>query len=272
MNFRNFHFGCLLALTLALGCDDPETGGGNTPSQGELCHLNGAEVGIVGDSYIDPLFSQFLPELQKLAQANGALAASDRYVSKAAGGASMVGGGISALIAAPIPTQLARVIQESRQRGAQGVRFMIATGGGNDVLVDNRQCLEFQSISAVTQQCKDVIQKALDAGQHLFEQAAREGVSEAIYFFYPHLPTASLLGGPTANTILDYAYPLVKGLCERQTAIKCHFVDLRAAFQASGLPDAQLFQFDGVHPAVGGAKVMAQAVWKVMEDNCLASN
>lgn len=237
---------------------------------GELCSLDAAEVGIIGDSYINILTSEFVPELQTLARAAGALGPNESYVDKSFGGASMAGGGFLDLLIQPIPTQWPQALQESRARGASGIKLLIMDGGGNDVLVNNRACLEHQTESAITQACKDTVQAALDAGSELFEQVARDGAQAVIFFFYPHLPGGGL-GGSYPNTMLDYSAPLVRENCEQRAPVPCYFVDLRSPFTDSGIPIEDLIQEDGVHPSQQGAKIMAQEVWKVMQDNCLAS-
>jgi lysophospholipase L1-like esterase len=229
----------------------------------ELCELAGNEVGIIGDSYID--ITTFVPQLQELAREAGALGPTETYVDHALLGASMDG-------QPSIPDQWPDALADARRRGAEKIRLVIMDGGGNDVLLANRQCLDFPSEAFINQPCKDVVTRALARGEELFAQMASDGVEAMIYFFYPHLPALSLFGGSNPNTMVDYAFPFVKEQCESQTAFDCHFVDLRPGFDdgfGNGRPD--LIGLDGVHPNDAGSAIMAEAVWALMEAECLGS-
>jgi lysophospholipase L1-like esterase len=233
-----------------------------TPAD-SLCHLHGAEVGIIGDSYIN--WTAFTAQLEGKARAAGALAADDGYVDHAFGGASMNG-----LLS--IPAQWPEALADAKARGASKIRLLIMTGGGNDILVENRNCLEFSSAASIDQACKGVVQSAIDRAQELFSQAASDGVEEVVYFFYPHLPEFSIGGGSYPNVIMDYAYPLVRQACESQTRLKCNFIDMRPFFDdGRGFPREGLIQIDGIHPTDEGSEVLATQVWAVMQRECLAS-
>jgi lysophospholipase L1-like esterase len=254
-------FGAGALALAAVACEEAEP---LPPSPADsLCRLHGAEVGIIGDSYIN--FTPFTSQLEGKARAAGALAASDGYVDHSLGGASMNG-------FLSIPAQWPDALADARARGASKIRLTIMTGGGNDVLVDNRDCLEYASEAALPQSCKQVVEAAIDSGHALMQEMARDGVEEVIYFFYPHLPEFSLGGGSYPNVVLDYAYPRVKQLCDSQTQVTCHFIDLRPAFDdGRGYPREGLIEFDGIHPTEQGSEIIAQQVWSVMQRECLGS-
>ena len=65
-------------------------GGGTQPVSTELCHLDGNQVGILGDSYIQ-LSGDFTRDLQDTARKAGALGANDTYLDHSLSGASMDG-------------------------------------------------------------------------------------------------------------------------------------------------------------------------------------
>jgi lysophospholipase L1-like esterase len=227
-----------------------------------LCSLSGSEVGIIGDSYID--LTTFTPHLQDLAREAGALGAAETYVDHALLGASMNG-------APNIPAQWPVALADSRARGADGIRLVIMTGGGNDILVNNRQCLDFPSVSDITDACKAVVDQALDAALELFQQFASDGVGAVVYFFYPHLPRFSLFGGSQPNTMLDYSLPLIREQCAQFEEVPCYFVDLGPSFDdGSGFARPELISIDGIHPTDAGAVLMANDVWATMNEHCLA--
>ena len=243
----------------------PDTG--TPPADGPLCHLEGYEVGIMGDSYID-LSGDFTTLLQDSARAVKALDANETYVDHALSGASMSG-------TPNIPEQYPDVVADARRRGGK-LKVVIMDGGGNDVLIGKRECLNPKSVAeaASTPVCVKVVDDALASGQELFEQAATDGVQAVVFFFYPHLPKDSLLGGPNANNVLDYSAPRIKEWCDSQTKMPCYFVDMRPAFddpKNPGWPRPGLIAFDGIHPTLEGSKVLAAEVWKVMQTKCIGT-
>ena len=114
---------------------------------------------------------------------------------------------------------------------------------------------------------------------------ATDGVKHVVYFFYPHLDPAG--GGilttppPRSTTTLDYAYPLAEQICcgvlrldgESTRAAgtcrgrTCVCVDTRPAFEGHL---ADYIKSDHVHPTPAGAQVIADLVWKAMQDQCIA--
>jgi lysophospholipase L1-like esterase len=242
--------------------DEPGEGSADPSDAPSLCSLSGSEVGIIGDSYID--FTTFTEHLQDQAREAGALGSMETYVDHALAGASMNG-----LLS--IPAQWPEALADSRARGADGIRLVIMTGGGNDILIDNRQCLDFPSVAAISDECKAVVTQTIDTSRELFQQFVQDGVGAIVYFFYPHLPSFSLLGGSHPNTMLDYSLPLVRQSCETFEQLPCYFVDLSPSFDdGSGFARPELISIDGIHPTDPGAVLMADAVWTTMTEHCLA--
>ncbi len=261
---------------------DPTGPGGEWPQEPvdqepqpnlELCHLKGSEVVVLGDSYIalDPSYlpgdtHPFVRNLEELARAAGALGADDSYRRYAQSGASLAYGPF-------IPEQFEKAVQDDAN-----IKVVIMDGGGNDVLVNNRACLEFKTEAeiAANEGCVAAVDKAIEAGQKLFDRAVEAGVQAVIYFFYPHLPGLGRGGigaGTYPNTVLDYAVPRVKDFCVSQTKIPCHFIDMRGPFDSDGdgWSDDGLINIDGIHPTAEGSKIMASEAWDVMQAQCIGS-
>lgn len=253
------------------GTDASADAGGATDTA--LCTLKGSQVGVLGDSYIALDVSYigldnfpFVENLESLARAAGALKMGQGYRRLAQSGASMNG-------EPNIPAQLDRTLMMDKD-----LKLIVMTGGGNDVLVNNRDCLEFATEAELTKnaKCVKVVEDAVAAGQKMFDVGAAAGVKAVVYFFYPHLPglaNGGIGAGGYPNVMLDYAYPKVKAMCDRQTAARCYFVDMRPAFDQDkdGLPDQGLINLDGIHPTGTSSPILAKEVWKVMQEHCLAS-
>lgn len=242
------------ALAVDAGVDASAVVDASGPS-GELCKLKAHQVGVMGDSYID-WTPHFMNYLQGSARAAGALGAREEYVYRAQSGASMQTDNL--VIIPAIPKQLPLVLSDSKKRGPEGVKLIIMTGGGNDVLIDNMDC---RRLTAVNEKCKGVVDRSLAVIKKLFVDMKTAGVQELIYFWYPDL------GVQTGKVMNDYAIPFVQAACEATTDVRCHFVDTREAFR--GHPD--WIGPDDIHPTEPGAKVIAGLVWDVMVDQCLAS-
>jgi lysophospholipase L1-like esterase len=224
------------------------TGGAGGTTTAPPCITNPQQVVIIGDSYVTGASS---PALQPALAALVPDAAS--YRNYAVAGTSMGNG--------QIPSQFDTAAQQNPD-----INLVIMTGGGNDVLVLNRQCLS--AGSSTNAQCQGVIQTAIDAATTMFQKMHTVGVSDVIYFFYPHLPTTSLLGGAYANEILDYSYPLTKASCDdalAQVGVACHFIDLRPVFEGH----TDYIGLDGVHPTAAGQAAIAGAIAQTMQRDCL---
>jgi lysophospholipase L1-like esterase len=251
------------------------------PASGGLCEVPAKEIAVLGDSYIALSYTTVIPtdiypfttELEKLARSAGAVGASEKYREYAVSGAAMAPGPLALI--KPIPQQLDDALKAGK------TTLLIMDGGGNDVLLDNRDCLNFKSVAEVTasKQCTGVVDKTLQVAQQMVDKGAAAGVKAVVFFFYPHLPKDSLGGGSGANYVLDYAVPRIKGFCEGQTKVKCVFVDQRKGFDdgtwtgkddGTGLPRPGLIEGDGIHPTPEGSKILAKTVWDAMNASCIA--
>ena len=93
----------------------------------------------------------------------------------------------------------------------------------------------------------------------LLDEAAKGGVKEVIYFFYPHVAGANADLNPT----LDYAYPIFADACTN-APLDCKFIDIRKDYE--GHPEYT--GIDGIHPTALGSEQVAKRIWDVMQTNC----
>jgi hypothetical protein len=120
------------------------------------------------------------------------------------------------------------------------------------------------------QVCQDVVATAIEAGKKLMQTAADAGIRDVIYLFYPHIPGGGF-GGEHPNSLLDYALPMARELCDgaeqrTQHKLRCHFIDLVPIFEGH----ADWFADDGIHENELGSAAMAKEVVKVAKDTCVA--
>ena len=215
--------------------------GAEPPAATQPCIQSGDQVLIIGDSYVDYV-NPLGPPLEANATEAGALPAGQHYTNLAVAGT------------------LIADIERQWQTGKRGMpKFVVADGGGNDVLIGAPQCLD--PGADMDPVCTDVVERATMVADRMIEDMKASGVKGLVYFFYPHIPA----GG---HDILDYSYPMSQAACEgaSDANFKCVFVDTRAAFE--GHPEH--FFFDGIHPSASGAQVLADLVWAAMKDNCFA--
>jgi lysophospholipase L1-like esterase len=232
------------------------------PVDGASCPATGAEVVMIGDSYFalsettSPPAGEITEHLQSLASAAGALASGDTYRHYFASGANMGTYGTSTIT--PIPQQFAQGVSANPD-----IKYVIMDGGGNDILLENTDCILAAAGSSISDTCKAAVQTAITAATTLFQSMKTAGVEKVIYFFYPHLPTTEF---PSVNTMLDYAFPLVQAACQN-APLPCYFIDTRPAFNGN---DASYIGPDNIHPTAAGSDVIAGLIWDEMKDECVA--
>ncbi len=231
-------------------------GSGGDPSACMKGPTKGSSVLVIGDSYVAPWDgADFGKELQRLAKAAGALAASDNYANRAVAGTQMVGG----FIRPTIPTQYAN---ENNSDGH--VKTVVMDGGGNDILVGKRECIT-TSAPPENKNCVDTINSATAAAKTLLAKMAADGVEDVVYFFYPHLPGGRGTSKELTNQTIDYALPVVKKACD-DAPLNCFFVDTRGLFGTT----TDDFRGDAIHPTPVNSNKIAAAVWKKMQAECIA--
>ncbi|MDB4986349.1 MAG: hypothetical protein JWN04_1527 [Myxococcaceae bacterium] len=223
------------------------------------CVKKPSEVMIVGDSYINWPTHTLPAELDKASGQTG-------WRMNAIGGASMATGGIATLV----PQQF-----EGSYALDMDVHTVVMDGGGNDVLLadatlDPAGDCKGSTMSPTMPNCQKIVQTATDALGKLFVRMAGVGIRDVTYFYYPHVPEGTLLGGAHPNVINDYSRPKFKDVCDKAAVatsgkLRCHFVDMVPVFQGH---DDWFFPGD-IHPTSAASPAMAAAIWKVMKDNCV---
>jgi hypothetical protein len=228
------------------------------------------QVVMLGDSYLDPLFSAAGTDIVADAQNAGALATNMTYRHYYQGGAAMNGG------AGPlnIPYQYRMMaMMDPTVQNPSNIDTVIMDGGQSDFLLGDRSCLYVPPVysdgGADNPNCYNTIQGVMNQLTSLMQQMAQNGVKHIVYFFYPHLDPSG--GGlltapaPAVNQTIDYAASLAQTVCE--SVSQCVFVDSRPAFDGHV---AQYISGDQVNPSAAGAQVLADLVWRTMISHCIA--
>jgi hypothetical protein len=242
---------------------DSDVGAGDATGDGGTarppCMQSPNQVVVLGDSYVNWISHTFPADLAREAGVT--------YRMYAVGAAAMASGGVSL-----IPPQFDQALAAD-----PNIIAIVMDGGGNDILVPDTaqfpqggECKQSLT-SPMIPDCQAIVQKAVDKSVELMNIAADKGVKDVVYFFYPHVPDGTLVGGAHPNAILDYALPMVKATCDGARArtggrLTCHFLDLIPVF--NGHPD--WFAFTDIHPTPAGSAAMAKEIWAIMKNACIA--
>lgn len=194
---------------------------------------------IVGDSFM-AVGHRITAFLENLARQSGSLTAGQRYRdnSKLIDNALAAAGG-------GIENQYAAASAESP------VGVVIMNGGGADLLLGS--CAE------LTTDCP-VLSDAAAAASALFERMASDGVEHVVYAFYPD-PL-----DPAVLEEMNALRPLIESACEA-SPVPCHWLDLRTTFAGNY---ETYVEADGFNPTPEGARASAQAIWAIMQQQCIA--
>jgi hypothetical protein len=124
----------------------------------------------------------------------------------AVGGFSMGSGGIGL-----IPPLFDTALSQDKD-----IIAVVLDGGGNDLLIPaiGRPDCKNMADAATTPGCQAIVTDALAAVSALTQKIAAAGVHDVIYYFYPRVPTPTVLGGTHPNVMLDYALPKTKAFCD----------------------------------------------------------
>jgi hypothetical protein len=132
----------------------------------------------------------------------------------------------------------------SRESGSIKVRVLIMNGGTWDTIFAKG------SDASVT--------KVVATFEQLLDEIESDGtVEHIVYFLQPELPTI-----PGVAKLR----PGLMQLCEA-SSVPCYFVDLEPLWE--GNEDAYTDN-SGVQASEAGARVIADAIWQVMQENCIA--
>lgn len=230
----------------------------DVPDDRPPCTDDPNQVAVIGDSYIN-WASHSLP-------ADLHARSGQAWPMHAIGGASMASGGVAGFI----PDQLETAITQHPD-----IRVVVMDGGGNDLLIPDGNMTgaadcKNSADSPNMPVCQEIVDLALDEAEALMHRAADAGVSDVLYFFYPHVPEGTIIGGTHPNTILDHALPQARAMCDNTEeltggALRCHFVDMVPVFGN----DLTLFAPTDIHPNLAGSQKMADAIWDTMQDACI---
>jgi lysophospholipase L1-like esterase len=214
------------------------------------CLKKPSEVVFLGDSYVNYIIAH--PELNGLvaqrAVMDGALMTGQNYRDYAVAGATM-----AATSANMIPPQWPQA------KADPDIQTVIMTGGGNDVLINNPQCKAAGAQNDAT--CKQVVANTVMVVGNLIADFQKTGVTDLIYFFYPHVPA----GGAD---IADYAFIQLQNSAKLLSTDKFRMqvIDLVPLFNGH----ADYVFADGIHANATGEGVIADAIYKMMKDSCIA--
>jgi hypothetical protein len=246
------------------GSGSASSSGGN--DAGAACvkgQVKPNEVVMLGDSYMD--IGHVGPTIQMVANAMYRT----YYV---AGAALNYGTG---------PGNIPYQYESEAIPASSDIKVIIMDGGGNDILINNAQCLSIAVMGDTM--CHMVIDASVAKAKQLLGQAAKNGVQGIVYLFYPHINPSV---GADANDWLDYAYPQAAQLCcganmppQGSSDYTCHgnvlgpecvFIDTRPEFVGHNMPGSNYWFQDGIHPTQPGADAIAAKVWAQMQKYCIA--
>ena len=177
--------------------------------------------------------------------ADGALQPGESYADYSVPGATVLTG--------QIPGQLDRALADN-----PNVKTYIGTGCGNDVIASIVCLLPGSTQNAV---CTDIIAQCTQAFMDMGERAQAAGVTDAIVFYYPdNVPgggaeIAQYGAQEAAAATASYSTP----------EFRAYFVDSIPLMQSH--PD---WYADLIHVNADGAKLIGDAIYQIMKDNCIA--
>jgi hypothetical protein len=189
------------------------------------------EVLWIGDTWVLIPGTQHT-RVRDLARATGALGPNEDYVNRAAPATDM------AAIAKQYQTQ---------QSGATKVKVLLMDGGTWDPF----------AAQMMNAPIAPAIDNAIDEFQQLLARTASDGtVMHIVYFLVPEL---SVVPGIAAMR------PRLQRACV-ESLVPCHFLDLQPLW----LGHPEYTAPDGIQSSEAGARVIADSIWTIMQDNCIA--
>jgi hypothetical protein len=197
------------------------------------------ELLIIGDSFF-AASHEITAFLEDLARTSGALTTGERYRDN-----SRLIGNALALMGNGIAEQYASAAAEA------AVKVVIMNGGGADVLVG--------SCETADAGCP-LLTAAESAAEALLAQLSEDGVQHVVYVFYPD-PTDEAL-----RERMSALRPLIQNVCE-SSSVPCHWLDLRPTFAAHY---DEYIEPNGLNPTTAGAEATAQALWALLQQQCIA--
>jgi len=185
----------------------------------------------IGDTWIQIPGTQHT-RVRDLARAAGTIGSDEDYANEAAAATDM----------AAIRKQY-----RMRQSGTTKVKVLLMDGGTWDPIAAQARG---DPIAPAIDQCISTFQ------DFLAETASDGTVGHIVYFLVPELPTV-----PGVATMR----PRLQQACA-DSAVPCHFLDLQPLWQ--GHPEYTAP--DGIQASEAGARVIADSIWSIMQNNCIA--
>jgi hypothetical protein len=165
-----------------------------------------------------------------------------RDLARRAGAIGPSEGYVSAAAAGAYMSDIARQY-DNRQAGAIRVKVLLMDGGTWDTIMDGDSDVV---ISRVVSTFERHLAKVYDDGT----------VGHIVYFLCP--PLANITGVAALRSPLQAACALSK--------VPCHFLDLQQVWA-----DHPEYTASGdFFPSETGANVLAEEIWRIMQDNCIA--
>jgi hypothetical protein len=199
--------------------------------------LSGADVLVIGDAYIS--LTALTDNLEEHARGAGNLASDDHFRDYASSSTPFLTGSLT------IASQYAQGMSE------HPARVIIMTGGAGDAL---------QSCPDDSNEDCGLMETAATGAQALLDRMAQDGIEEIVYFFYP-----DPVDNADVKQHLDALRPRVEQICA-DSLTPCHFLDLRPVF-AGNYDD--YVGFDGLIFSPEGSRATADAIWQVMQRECV---
>ena len=209
------------------------------------CLKSPRQVAMLGDSYVAA--PSFIGQsIVAAAVADRALQSGQSYTDYSVPGTTLLSG--------QIPGQLDQAL-----RAYPELKTVISDGGGNDI-IGSVTCLN--DGAAADRMCMMLVGQLIDAYKGMAMKAKAAGVTDFIIFLYPdNVP----IGGAD---ILRYS---VKAGRELETQLTTPDFRVYLLDTAPLMKDHPTWYVDGlIHVNADGSKLIGDAVYKIMKDNCIA--
>ena len=190
-----------------------------------------SEVLWIGDTWIQIPGTQHT-RVRDLARATGAIGPNEDYANEAAPA-----------------TDMAAIAQQYRTResGATKVKVLLMDGGTWDPI----------AAQAKSEPIAPAIDNAVSTFEAFLAEVASDGtVEHIVYFLMPELPK---------NVGVATMRPLFRQACAA-SVVPCYFLDLQPLW----LGHPEYTAPDGIQSSEAGARVIADSIWSIMQDNCIA--
>lgn len=206
------------------------------PDSGIACvsgQVEAQEVLFIGDSFmLVPLPITQASRVSDLARAANVIGPSDEYVN---GAGPAVG--------------LTAIVNQynTQEAGATKVKVLVMDGGTWETITNGASTAVVNSVAS-------------NFTQFLAKVDSDGTVAHIIYVMVPELPS---IPGVAALR------PLLQDSCTK-SQVPCHFLDLEKQLLWTSHPEYTAAAPNDIVPTEAGARAIAEAIWGLMQDNCIA--